>query len=320
MKVLINTNYDSAGARVCVDDLTIKFQKADFEVVRNDWDNYQNYDLILFMAPDSQVRKAKKANPKAIVGITVPTITKEREPEMHSADFLLAGSIEHRDVLLKYNKNILIYHMFPEITAKIKKHVQKDKIIIGYHGNIKHLGEMKDIVLVLDELSEKNNIELWAMYNIKKKGLWKKNLPKKCPVKHIQWSEEAYFNELSKADIGIVPARIPSRFFKGFGLKKYDYIIRLKYSTNAGRVYPFSQLGIPVVADFMPSYCQVIQDGESGFLVYSKEGWYYALEQLCLKSDLRQKISDNLRNYIDNHCSPDINFKRFLKFIEDLKK
>ena len=93
MRILINTNYKSAGGKVCVDDLSIKFKNAGFEVTRNDWDNYQNYDLILFLAPDSEVRKAKKANPKAIVGITVPTITKKREPEMRAADFLLACSI-----------------------------------------------------------------------------------------------------------------------------------------------------------------------------------------------------------------------------------
>ena len=58
MKVLINTNYDSAGTKVCVDDLIPKFKKAGFDVTRNDWDNYQNYDLILFMSPDSEVIKA----------------------------------------------------------------------------------------------------------------------------------------------------------------------------------------------------------------------------------------------------------------------
>ena len=179
---------------------------------------------------------------------------------------------------------------------------------------------MKDVSWALDKLSEKYKIEFWPVYNIEKSGLLKNNLPQKCPVKHIQWSESAYYDKLSRADIGIIPAKIPIYYFKGFDFrKKCDYVIRFKYSTNPGRIYPFSQLGIPVVADFMPSYCQMIQDGKSGFLVYSKEGWHNALEKLCLKSDLRQKMSDNLREYINNNYSPDINFRNFLEFLNLFK-
>ena len=320
MKVLINTNYESAGTKVCVDDLSIKFRNTGFEVMRNDWDNYQNYDLILFMSPDSEVIKAKKINSKALVGIMDPKITKERKPEVEKADFLMVTSLEQKDFFLKYNKNIVIYYMFPGIKESVKNHINKDKIIIGYHGNKVHLDHISDLSKALDNLSEKYNIELWAMYNIKKKGQWKKNLPQKCPIKHIQWSKRAYYNELSKADIGIIPAKIANKLFKIFGLKKYDYLIRFKYSTNPGRIYPFSQLGIPVVADFMPSYCQIIKDGESGFLVYSQEGWYYALEKLILSPELRNELSRNLRDFINNNCSPKINFQKLLKFIKDLKK
>jgi len=320
MKVLINTNYDSAGTKVCVDDLIPKFKKAGFDVTRNDWDNYQNYDLILFMSPDSEVIKAKKKNPRALVGIMDPKITVERRPEVEKADFLMVSSLEQRDFFLKYNKNIVIYYMFPEIKELAKEHIKKDKIIIGYHGNKTHLNYMSDVVGVLDELSFKYNVELWVIYNIKKSGRWKKNLPGKCPVKHIQWSEESYYDYLSQADIGIIPAKIPVNFFfKGFCSKRYDYLIRFKYSNNPGRIYPFSQLGIPVVADFLPSYCQIIKDGYSGFLVWSEKGWHNALERLILRPELRNQMSRNLKNYIDNNCSPDINFQKFLEFLNSLK-
>ena len=321
MRIVINTNYESAGTKVCVDDLSIKFRNAGFEVIRNDWKNYQNYDLILFMSPDSEVIKAKKMNSKALVGIMDPKITIKRRPEVEKADFLMVTSLEQKDFFLKYNKNIVIYYMFPEIKESVKNHIKKDKIIIGYHGNRTHLDYISDLNKALDKLFNKYNIEFWAIYNIKKSGKWKKNLPKKCPVKHIQWSQESYHNYLVQFDIGVIPAKIPAKFFfKGFGLKKYDYFIRFKYSTNPGRIYPFSQLGIPVVADFMPSYCQIIEDGKSGFLVYSQEGWYNALEKLILSPELRNQMSRNLKNYIDNNCSPEINFQELLRFIENLKK
>ncbi len=316
MKILINTNYNSAGSRVCVEDLSVRFQNAGYEVTRNDWDNYQNYDLVLFMSPDSQVRKAKEINPNITVGLMDPKITPQREPEVRSADFLLVSSLEQREFFLKYNKNIVIYYMFPEMKRIEKEHKDKEKIIIGYHGNKKHLEQMKDVVWALDELIEKYNIELYTLYNIKGHGQWERGLPKKCPVKHLQWAETAYYDEFRNSDIGIIPARVPIYHFKGFNVrKKYDYIVRFKYSNNPGRVYPFIQLGVPIVADFTPSYCQIIKDNYSGMLVGSREGWYRALEKLIVNSGLRSEMSGNLEKYVDNNCSPEINFKKFNEYL-----
>jgi glycosyltransferase involved in cell wall biosynthesis len=285
------------------------------------------------MAPDSQVLEAKKINPNAISGIMYPTLTEKRKKEMRSADFLLVSSLEHRDLLLEYNKDIFIYYSFPEIKEIEKEHKDKEKIVIGYHGNKVHLECMSDVSQALDQLSDKYKIELWAIYNINKLGEWKRNLPKKCPVKHIQWSEDNYYQYLSQSDIGIMPAktsinlgwgklitRVGSGFFNNWPrYSKYDYLLRFKYSSNPGRAYIFSQFHIPVVADFLPSCAQIIQDGESGYLVWSKEGWHNALEKLITSPDLRNQMSRNLKNFIDNNYSPDLNFQKFLEFIKKIK-
>lgn len=335
MKVVINTDSKASSTKVCVIDLSEKFVKAGHEVTHSDWDNYKNYDLILFLPQDSEVKKAKSENPKAIVGILSPKIILKRQrQEAQLADFLVVDSIEIRDVYLRYNKNILIYYMFPEIEARYKKHMNnKEKIIIGYHGNKVHLNCMVDASKALDELFNKYDIEFWAMYNIKQLGKWTINTPKKCPVKHIQWSEETYHKYLAKCDIGIAPAKTPislwrgklvSRVLSSFlinwpSYNKWDYLMRFKYATNPGRIYIFSQLHIPVVAEFVPSFCQVIQDSHSGYLGYSKEGWFDALEKLINSVELRDKMSKNLKEFIDKNCSPDINFENLLNFISLLK-
>lgn len=334
MKVVINTNSKAASTKVCVTDLSKRFARAGHEVTHNEWKNYQNYELILFLSQDSEVKKAKKKNPKAIVGIMSPKIVRKRQrQESQLADFLAVDSIEVRDVFLRYNKNIIIYYMFPEIEERSKKHTEKEKIIIGYHGNKVHLNCMADASKALDELVNKYDIELCAMYNIKQLGKWSINTPKKCPVKHVQWSEENYHEYLAKCDIGIVPAKISinphrgklaSRLLSSFlinwpSYNKWDYLMRFKYATNPGRVYVFSQLHIPVVAEFAPSFCQIIQDGHSGYLVYSKEGWFSALEKLINGAELRYKMSKNLKEFIDKNCSLDINFKNLLDFISLLK-
>lgn len=331
MKILINTNYKSAGSTICADELGRRFKDRDFSVRRNDWKNYQDYDLILFMNPDSDVARAKKINPQAIVAIMDPKILRSKLENIQRADFLLVSSIEQRDIFLKYNKNIFIYYMFPKTEEVYKEHIKKDKIIIGYHGNKAHLDSMSEVNKALDRLSEKYNIELWAVYNIKQEGKWRLT-PKKTAVRHIQWSEEAY-KELTKCDIGIVPAKIALnrtlglfcakslKRFLGYNFKynKNDYLMRLKYSSNPGRLYIFSQFYIPVVADFFPSACQVIKDGQSGFLAWSEQGWENALEKLIQSPDLRNQMSRNLKQYIDANCSPAINFQSFLSFLNKTK-
>ena len=290
--------------------------------------------MAFFVGNDSETRKAKNENPKILAGILSPYLDEKRHrDESAFADFLLVDSIEMREIFLRYNKNIFIYYLFSEIKEVVRSHAAKEKIIIGYHGNKTHLSCMEDLSKALDDLAEKYTIEFWAIYNVKRYGKWIKNVPQKCKVNHIQWLKEDLTDNLAYCDIGVVPARIPinvniarftTRIFSSFfrNWPRYyreDYLMRFKHATNPGRIYPFCQMHIPVVADFLPSNCQMIKDGESGFLVWSKEGWYHALEKLIQSAELRNSMSKNLKNYIDNNCSPEINFNKFLNFISNLK-
>jgi len=341
MKIVINTNYQSAGSKVCVDDLIPRLIKSGHTIAKNDWKNYSQYDVALFMATDSEVQAAKKENPQIICGIMDPKTTTPKNTtgrnikEMRSADFLLVSSIEQRDFLYKYNEDIVIYYMFPDIKKMERKHFSKDKIIIGYHGNKVHLNCFyPKITKALENIASEFPVELWAMYNIKKLGKWKHGVPRNIKIRHIQWSEENYYEYLAKADIGIVNNEIPikekignltTRHLTGeylfFNMHNYDYsdyLIRYKYSSNPGRIYVFSQLGIPIISDFTPSSCQIIQDGKSGFIAHSVEGWQRAMEQLIKSPELRNRVSTNLKSYIDNTISIDKNFDNLVSFLEKL--
>lgn len=332
MKIVINTNYNSAGTRVCVDDMTPRLKVAGHEVTRNDWEDYQKYDLALFMAPDSAVDKAKEQNPNITVGIMDPKLALSRtRAEAERADFLLVSSIEQRDVFWHHNKNVFIYFMFPETMVQNKIHKDKEKIILGYHGNKLHLHCFnQQITPALDSLGAKYDLELRVLYNVKKLGQWKIGLPKTVKITHLQWSEEAYYKEFAECDVGLVNNYLPinNKFgkfasslfkklnrFNPFGFNQDDYLVRYKYSTNPGRIYIFSQLGIPVVADTSPSMCQLIQDGRSGFLVNSTEGWQYALEKLIKSAVLRQQMSKNLFTFIEANYSIEKNFVKFNDYI-----
>jgi hypothetical protein len=332
MKFVINTNYRSAGSKVCVDDLVPRLKRAGHEVVRNDWDGYEKYDVALFMAPDSDVRGAKKKNPKIICAVMDPKAQRSSQiDEAKAADMLLVSSIEQRDLFYKWNKRPFIYYMFPDVPEVPKEHVKKEKIVIGYHGNKLHLHAMKEVTWALDELAKKYPIELLAVYNIEHLGKWSYNLPRVCPVRHVQWSEEAITKELSKADVGIVPALLPvprsakvvaqsprSHLSNLEGYNKKDYFFRFKYSNNPGRIYVFSRLHLPVIADPVPSSCQFIRDGFSGKLAFNREGWANSLEEMINNVSLRKEYGENLKQFIDDNYSIDLTFSKFLELINTI--
>lgn len=330
-RFVLNTNYqDAAASEVCIKGLGSLLEKRGFPVTHNDWQNYKDYDVAIFMSYDSEIEKARSINPNLLIGLGDPKT--KNISESQKADFLLVSSIEQKDLFLCANPNTFIYYMFPELERYAKEHRPKDKIIIGYHGNKVHLNSLyPNITKALERLGKRFNIEFWAMYNIEKLGEWTIGVPSNryLTVKHIQWAPENYKKYLSQVDIGLVPNCIPVKklsskkkerilFSKIFLEDRNDYLLRFKYSSNPGRIYVFSQLGIPVVADLFPSAAQFLEHGRRGFLAHSEAGWYHSIEQLILNPDLRQKIAERLYSYIDSYYSREKTFEEFLEFINKI--
>jgi len=284
MKVL-NTKYESAGRVVLEDALK------GIKVARNDRD-YTKYDTAIFMSPDSEVKYAKSINPKIKCIIFDPKTNNLEDVRL--ADELIVSSIEQREFFLKYNQNIKIYYMFPSFPQyPLLEKINKTRLHIAYHGNKQHLEEMTELTKALDELAY--DVVFSACYNIQKLGKWKKNRPKRCQVFDRQWTPELY--PIVGYDVGVVPSLKPTWKLNN------DYVSRYKYSNNPGRIWVFSQLGIPVIADFTPSSCQIIKDGHNGLLVGTKEGWIRAIKML-FDVELRNKLSYNLRRELKKSPNP----------------
>jgi len=339
MRIVVNTNYEAPGTKVCVDDLIPRLKKTGHAVARNDWDNYGQYDLALFMSPDSQVDKARVVNPKIVCGVMDPKIdTQILRDNAKAADFVVVSSVEQREALLQFNRNVFIYFMFPQMEERYKEHRQRGKIKIGMHGNIEHFDSLKPVITnAVDRLAGEMDTELVAVYNVKKFGRWKMGVPGKAKVRHVQWQRETCNEELHGCDIGIAnnviyqpkySAPFDKMIYKvrrlgvrwNLPVNPNDYLVRYKYSANPGRLYVFAQLGIPVVADFVPSASQFIKDGETGFIANTEMGWYTALKALAVSPELRQSMSDELRKSIADSYSIDKNFIRLNQRLERVVK
>lgn len=102
------------------------------------------------------------------------------------------------------------------------------------------------------------------------------------PDADVQWELEAARRVVASSDVGAVPTRRDET--------------ALAKSSN--RVVSFMALGLPVVADRIDAYEQVIPDGVTGFLCDSPEDWERSL--LALRSaELRREIARRARARID---------------------
>ena len=331
MKLVLNTRSNTMGARVCIYDLHKRLTRLGVQAQLNDWDHYDRYDVAVFTGYDEDIAKAREQNPGIRIAIADP---KEGNPKhvraAREADFLMVSSVEQRDVFYRYNRNIMIYHMFPEMEQIEKEHTDHSPIIIGYHGNRVHLECMANgAQLAINELARRRRIEFWAMYNIRRLGQAYIGMPDDSlvRVRHIQWSEENYYTELGQADIGIVPNEVPIKDkakmlevsgypVTEFNYEPYDHLTRYKASSNPGRIYVFSKLGIPVVSDFCPSAAQFIIEGRSGFLASSPQGWFEALNRLAESAALRSNCAAQLRRICDELGDPREQTEQFLSFCE----
>jgi len=316
MKIVFNTYYPEAAASVFY---LAGLSKLKDNITINDKSNYTNYDIGLFMTypkdlEDLKITKQKFPNLK--IGLIDPR-NSDIVKYIKYIDFFIVDSIEMYDFFCRFGKPIYTYYEYPDIKEEIKIHTDKSPIIIAYHGNKVHLSAMHNTVSkAISDLRKKYDIEFWAIYNIKKLGKANFGLPGNTPVKHIQWNENVYNDVLKDADIGIVPALMPlyrkkrikrkaSVFKKFFGETDEDYLIRFKMPSNPGRIIVFAKLGIPVVADFLPSSMQFIKHLQNGMLAYSAGGWYDALEKLIIDKQVRQNLSNNMKKTVEK-----INFEK----------
>src|SRR5262245_39916770 len=271
------------------------------------------------MGYDDDAERARAGNPAIRVVLADPKQSKrEWVRAAREADGLLVSSVEQRDAFYRLNRNIFVYFMFPPMRAAVRRHEQTEPLVIGYHGNRVHLESIAHSVRpALEELGRRRPVELWALYNIEARGRAVRGVPDErfVRVRHIQWTPDRepgtqvsprFYDTLARADIGIVPSELPVRGRRDAlaataypepepAYEPFDFLVRYKASTNAGRLYPFAQLGIPVVADFVPSAAQFVLDGESGLLASSPHGWLAALETLADSAGLRERLAAGLR-------------------------
>lgn len=294
------------------------------------WDDYQSYDVALFMTYSADLEdlvKARQQNPKLRIGL-IDARGSQTFKYLNHVDFLVLDSLEMSDFFARFNKPTFTYVEYADAPVVRRTHQAKDRITIAYHGNRAHLmGMFPEVSTTLDELGRNYSVELLAIYDVGRRPCCV-GLPKHIPVRHVQWYPGVYAKELAEADVGIAPALVPIRHaglvrrlsatWRVLAPHRDDYLIRFKMPSNPGRVVSFAFAGVPVVASFLPSFLQFIRHGENGFLAHSAGGWYRALESLVESPELRGGFSERLQAECVERVGYDRQNAKFLKFLETL--
>lgn len=244
-------------------------------------------------------KAAPVVNKGKINGIITPSA--DNVDLIKSVDFVIVGSVEEKESIVPFNKNVFI---FPQIerkylSVKRKNHFKKDQIVIGYHGNPNHLNHMDlGLCKALENINKKHNIKLSIICSkLASMSDWTVGKPK-IEIDYTPWSLDTISYHINNFDIGIVPNLCA---FKcgGFndeniphGIYNTDLRIRFKNKSNIGRSLVLIQHGIPVVCDITPSNMHLFANPDNGYAVLTERGWYEAIESLMNYHE-RNRISSN---------------------------
>lgn len=108
------------------------------------------------------------------------------------------------------------------------------------------------------------------------------------PTIHLEWSFSTIGAILRACDIGIAPMPTRNPFYRAKAFSK---------------PLVYMSLGLPVIASSVPSYRELIRDGQDGFIACDKLDWYEKLRLLVNDIDLRQKIGLQGRIRAENYHS-----------------
>jgi len=268
------------------------------------------------------------------VGILDPKMVGKRGKEnIAAADFSVVSSLEQQVAIQSLNSTSFI---FPWSIATVESQIlaaaqNSDLIRVGYHGNRQHLDSMyKTVSPALESLS--GLIEFVAIYNIAGTGRWRRGRPKGIPIFDIQWDRSDWLSHIASLDVGIVPNLLPSRRIEWpnplasrlgqiglnlSGRNRNDFVTRFKFTSNINRIYPFVAMGVPVVADLIPSAATVIRSGESGFLAYDSKSWEYALRTLATSADTRSRMANRAWREWPKHLDRNLLRRNFISWLEE---
>lgn len=238
-------------------------------------------------------------------------VNKEHIDTLNITDLILVGTKQHKLALADYtDKPVEEFSCVVDIENYSYVPIDQKKnrpLILGWQQGCAD-AYVKEFLMVkepLTALHEKYGVELhlygWHMGKDypDRRHIVQEALPfSKCiEYQPIQNYLTNIVPELAKSDIFIMPYNMTNkdRIGKsGFGLKR------------------MMSLGIPVVVTDMPQHRSLVENGITGFLAATYEEWFDNIATLIENEKLREKMSLNARNFIEEKFNEEVVLEKFI--------
>ncbi len=153
-------------------------------------------------------------------------------------------------------------------------------LVVGWVGSPSSMEHLRTIAPVLGEMAAAGEIALTVV------GAGADRLPD-CPASYLDWTEAGEADTIATFDVGIMPLT-DSLWSRG----KCAY-----------KLLQYMAAGLPVVASPVGMNCEVVDDGETGFLPADAEGWRQALRRLKADPALRADMGRKNRARVEERYS-----------------
>jgi len=235
---------------------------------------------------------------------TNPLIHYLRSPRNHialmkSADHVITCTPYLDEFVKKYNQHTT------DISSTINTDLYQPKanyaidadrkFVIGWsgsHSTSKYLHLLDDVFV---ELAKEYSFKLMVMgdASFRLEGV---------EVEALPWKEKYEIKVISQFDIGVYPLPDEQWVLGKSGLKALQYMA----------------LGIPTIATAIGTIHRIIDNGENGFLVRSKEEWKQQIIDLMTNERLRQKIGKKAVKTVKQFYSIRSNKDKYLEILDRL--
>jgi hypothetical protein len=282
--------------------------------------------IILGKSCYRSVDNVRKLHPKKIIG----AINVDSDYKNKNIDFVIVGSIEEYTSLSFY-KDVFIVELIEQkfMNTTIKKHFEKDNIVIGYHGHHPHLFKFFPFLKsALERVNKDVQINLKVIIG-DKNFKWVHGKPDIDNIEILYYDEINLSETIKTFDIGVVPNVLDMRIFENFnqqfanvknlelGLNTTDYFLRFKNKTNPGRAYVFYQHGIPVIHDLSPSSYSFMQEAGLYSCAHDDASWEKEIRNF-LNVETRRKHAKVFHDIFHKKFTSENRIDNFVKNIKSI--
>ncbi len=238
--------------------------------------------------PSFLERFAQKLNPNMLLefddAIYLTLLHKKKMPRLiKMSKHVIVGNNFLRNYVLQFNSNATV---IPTVVDTDRYKAKKDyrspgKLNIGWIGLAYNLPYLKKLAGILQKLRKEIGEFVFTVISSNELAI------NGVEVIFKRWSYENEVKEIKSLDIGIMPLA-DDEWAKGkCGLKVLQYMA----------------CGVPVVASPVGVNCEIIKDGENGFLAAADEEWLEKLSLLARDEALRRRLGQKGRETVEKHYS-----------------